>query len=482
MSDNAGGLLRPMQQLFGAGTAAGLTERQLLQRYVVSRDDLAFETLVGRHGRMVWGVCRRVLDNPSDAEDAFQATFLVLARRASALQSSESLGPWLHGVALRVARRARSQTLRRRCRERQGLDLEPDPAAVEDDPVRSELSALIDAECRRLPARYADPIVLCLLEGLSHEEAARQLGCPLNTLKGRLARGRKQLQSRLIRRGLAPTAVLLYQALGQQADAAVLERLVSATVQAARGFTDRAMAIIGPNSAISLAEGVLRMMIFRRIKITAAGILAAGLFTAVAVALVPKATGGDRPDRQPEKKPLAIAQANANRRSNEPLTSYPVTISPKQVYELPALNLTHGRLRLKAGPVSAVPLTCEPGMTGLMILGNGTYSYEPAGEKPATGTFRAALLRFNPKDEASLVALGAGKKVTDHGAYAMTRHLTNAVFGHCWHRGNEALIPPPGNLAVVLYSREHGDLLISGDGQKTVTHSFTENRDPFGSE
>ncbi len=422
---------------------------------------------MGRHGPMVWGVCRRVLRDPTDAEDAFQATFLVLIRRAHALREQGLLGPWLHGVALRVALRARSQARRRRARELQGM---LEVAAPSEDTEHSELKSIIDAECRRLPARYAGPIVLCLVEGLSYEEAAQQLDCPLNTLKGRLARGRKQLQSRLVRRGVTPSVAVLTELLRSDADAAALDPLVQATVRTVQSLAGRSVAALAPGSALRLAEGVLQMMVLRWIKIAGVALAAVGLFAAVTIS---RATGHDDPAPKPVKAPLIVAQAAAKTPDDEPLRSYTVLLSPKRVYEFPSLNMGRNGLQLKSGPVAVVPMTCEHGTTGMMIIGNGTFSLTRKAGKPLEGSFRAAMLRFNPKDETSLINLEAGKKVTDYGAYEMTRHLTRTIF-HCWHRGEDALIPPPGALAVVLYSREHGDLLISGDDKEEVIHSFTE--------
>ena len=155
---------------------------------------------------MVLGVCRRILRDPHDAEDAFQATFLVLARRGRSIRVEGSLGRWLFGVATRVATRARSDEMRRRARERPGLDrLEPaGPDASSPESDRAEIQAIIAMEIAGLPARFQAAVLLCDLEGRSYEEAARRLGWPLGTVKSRLSRGRARLRERLTRRGLAP--------------------------------------------------------------------------------------------------------------------------------------------------------------------------------------------------------------------------------------------------------------------------------------
>lgn len=475
MSDGVYGVLGRVQRLLREGTASGLTECQLLQRYVTRRDDAAFEALLLRHGPMVLGVCRRMLNDPRDVEDAFQATFLVLVRRAESLRGSDVLGPWLHGVASRVALRARADTSRRRRREPLELEGTLAPAAAGEDPARSELVAVIDEECRRLPARYSAPIVLCHLEGLTYEEAAQRLGCPVNTVKGRLARGRGLLRSRLARRGLVPTAVVLTAALEHEAKAAISESLVRSTSHAVRCFVSQSAVATGATSASALAEGVLAMMFFQRVKVTAAWLLTVGLFAAVTAALVSRASGRDDAGAVKVLAQRSAPKAAANK-PDGPGSAYPVKLRPEEVYEYPALSITHRKFQLKSGPVLVVPMACERGVTGVMVIGNGTFSFSPEGGKPIEGSFRSAMLRFNPDDEGSLIALDKGKKVTDQGAYEMSRHLMSRVFGHCWHKGNDALLPPPAALAVVLYSKEHGDLLISDDGKQVVAHNFTKNQ------
>src|SRR4051794_4896866 len=192
--------------LFAAGTTTGLTDAQLLERGVAASAaartaEAAFEALGARHGPMILGVCRRALDDPRDVDDAFQATFLVLVRKAGSVRVDDSLGRWLYGVSRRVAGRARTIAARR---SRAEVPLERIEAAP-TDPDRFELASMLDEELARLPEAFRSAIVLCDLEGLTHEEAARDLLCPVGTIKSRLARGRKKLRERLERRGLAPS-------------------------------------------------------------------------------------------------------------------------------------------------------------------------------------------------------------------------------------------------------------------------------------
>jgi RNA polymerase sigma-70 factor (ECF subfamily) len=191
----------------GPSAAEAPTDGELLRRFASDRDDAAFAGLVERHGPLVLGVCRRVLGTVQDAEDAFQATFLVLARKAGAIRDPGLLGNWLYGVASRVARKARVALDRRRRHERRARFLPhfAAPAAVELDDLRP----LLEQELRRLPERHRAAVGLCYLEGKSNAEAARLLRCPTGTVKGRLARARQLLRHRLIGRGLGAFVLLL---------------------------------------------------------------------------------------------------------------------------------------------------------------------------------------------------------------------------------------------------------------------------------
>jgi RNA polymerase sigma factor (sigma-70 family) len=174
-------VLRHLRLLVGWSSAAGQTDGQLVNRFVSSREEAAFEELLARHGPMVLGVCRQLLREPQDAEDAFQATFLVLVRRAASIRKRDQLASWLYGVAHRVAARVRSQKARRSQRERQGVDIvavEPSSQGVWDD-----CQPLIHEEINRLPDKYRLPVVLCCLEGKTQEEAARDLGWTRSAVK-----------------------------------------------------------------------------------------------------------------------------------------------------------------------------------------------------------------------------------------------------------------------------------------------------------
>src|SRR3954447_10173052 len=210
-----------------------MDDEDLLNRFLAVRDEVAFEALVTRHGPMVLGVCRNVLADRHDAEDAFQATFLVLARHAHAIRNREAVGAWLHGVACRVAARARLDAARRRAHERQVASMAT--SGPHDELAWQELRAALHEEVHRLPEKYRVPVVLCYLEGQSHDEAARHLNWPIGTVKGRLAQARDLLQARLGRRHLAIPATACLAALSRDTTA-VPDALIRATVEAGLRF------------------------------------------------------------------------------------------------------------------------------------------------------------------------------------------------------------------------------------------------------
>lgn len=210
-----------------------MTDEQLLDRFVSQGDAAAFEALVRRHGPMVLGVGRRLLHHPQDAEDAFQATFLVLVRKAASLGQRELLGNWLYGVAYRTALDARAAAMRRRKREKQVSSM-PEPEIRDDSEEWRELRPFLDQELNSLPDKYRIPIVLCDLEGRTRQDAAEQLAIPVGTLSGRLTTAREMLAKRLTHRGLVLSGTVMIAALSPSAaSAAVPPPLVASTVQAA---------------------------------------------------------------------------------------------------------------------------------------------------------------------------------------------------------------------------------------------------------
>jgi len=264
----------------------GLTDGQLLEDYLSRREEAALAALVHRHGPMVWGVCRRVLGSYHDAEDAFQATFLVLVRKANSIVPKGMVANWLYGVAHQTALKVRATCAKRRARERL-VTIMPEPAAVEQD-LWDDLEPLLDQELCRLPDKYRLAIVLCDLEGRTRKEAARQLGVPEGTLAARVARGRVMLAKRLARHGLAFSGGALGAILSQKAaSAAVPTTAVSNTIKAASLFAAGQATVTAVISAqvAALAEGVLKSMLLSKLKVALLVLLAIGTLGIGAAAL-----------------------------------------------------------------------------------------------------------------------------------------------------------------------------------------------------
>jgi len=261
------GTVDGLRTLIHAGAIGSLGDGELLDRFVATGEPAAFEAIVRRHGPMVWGVCRRALRDHHDAEDAFQATFLVLARRAEAVRPRDRLVAWLYGVARRTALKARATRARRRLREGPGEG--PEPAATPAEP-RDVLAESLDRELARLPERYRLPIVLCDLQGCTHREAAERLGCPIGTLSGRHSRARALLADRLRRRGVAlwSGAWLAFAA----------EDASAATIAKAFACAGRTAAV--PSTVAALAREVQGGLLMTKIKTSAAAlamVVAAGM-------------------------------------------------------------------------------------------------------------------------------------------------------------------------------------------------------------
>jgi RNA polymerase sigma factor (sigma-70 family) len=267
--------VRHLQTLFELGTTGELTDGQLLERFA-TRDgeaaEMAFSALVERHGPMVLRTCRSVLRDEHAAEDAFQATFLVLVKKARGLWVRDSLGPWLHQVACRVSSWARAEAARRRRIESRIRPLEA-PSAVEASP--NDLGGVLHEQLGRLPEKYRAAVVLCCLEGLTIDQAARHLGWPLGTVQSRLARGRQRLRDRLAGRGLAPAAGALAVALAAEgARAEVPVALAEATARVGMHVAaGTAAAGAGTAAVMTLVEGGLRTMFLTRLKVAAIAVL-----------------------------------------------------------------------------------------------------------------------------------------------------------------------------------------------------------------
>jgi RNA polymerase sigma factor (sigma-70 family) len=249
------------------------TDAQLLERFARRRDEPAFVALVVRHGPMVYGVCRRLLRDVQEAEDAFQASFLVLARKAASIRKRSLLGAWLYNVACRIAARLRGQAARRREVERPGLDLDALPA---DAPAWSDVGPAVQEEVQRLPGHYRDAVVLCFLQGKSNEEAARLLRRPVGTIKSRLTRARELLRARLARRGLGVASAAGLATALAVGTARASDALVDATARAAVQFTAGGPAAPASARALALARRVLRTLLWKKLTTLASAVLVVG--------------------------------------------------------------------------------------------------------------------------------------------------------------------------------------------------------------
>jgi RNA polymerase sigma factor (sigma-70 family) len=310
-------VLRYLRRVAQAGPeAAG--DAGLLARFVIRNDEAAFERLVSLHGPMVLGLCRRLLRQEQDAEDAFQATFLILARKAGAIGKHEALAGWLYKVAYRVACRALPRT----------LVLTNVPPVILDRPAREpdadviwrDLRGVLDREIAALSESYRLPIVLCYFQGKSNEEAARLLGCPQGTLAARLSRARDQLRRRLTRRGWTLSGALFTTVLSEKAASAAVPRaLIGVTVESALAFVSNAsVGAAASEKVVTLAEGALRAMWLNKLKMTA-GVILAVVLAGAGVGLVARqtwASGGpdkveagrnDAPAQKGKVKPKAEA-------------------------------------------------------------------------------------------------------------------------------------------------------------------------------
>jgi RNA polymerase sigma factor (sigma-70 family) len=269
-------VVRHIRKLAGADPAAEASDAELLRRFVTDHEERAFAALLRRHGPLVWGVCWQVLHHREDAEDAFQASFLVLARQAGSIRRTEAVAGWLYRVAYRLAKKAGQGMAKRRARERQGDRREV--SRPETEAAWRELQAVLHEELERLPEKYRAPFVVCCLEGKSGPDAARQLGWKVGTVTGRLTKARKLLQHRLARRGVLLSAVLAAAAVSRAGAAVAAVALSEGTVQAALAFSGRGTkAGVVSARAAALAGGMARGLLAGKPKVATLTVLAAGL-------------------------------------------------------------------------------------------------------------------------------------------------------------------------------------------------------------
>jgi RNA polymerase sigma factor (sigma-70 family) len=403
--------LGPLSTLFNLGAIREMTDGQLLERFAVGGEaaELAFAALVERHGPVVFNTCRSILHDEHEAEDAFQATFLVLVRKAQSLWVRDSLGPWLHQVACHAARCSRSATARRTAHERRAAETGAVGHEHRGAAAGAELGAAIHEEIERMPERYRGLLILCDLEGRTYAQAARNLGCPVGTVKSRLARGRRLLGDRLTRRGFGvPTALPVAGLLPRSARAAPAPSLAIATTQAAMQIAQgRPLAEVVSAAVSVVVQGMVRGSIMTGLKhITLAAVVGAlvgglawaKLWEPASDQTVPPGLVASRPvsgvdgPRPGEPEPrgagdlggqwevVYLAGTVAGKREGYPMPGLLVPITDKTI-NLPALSgepkspiIYVGRMPFLMDPQSS------PGTIDIKVL--------PAGEKVLKGIYR----------------------------------------------------------------------------------------------
>ena len=385
---------------------------QLLDLFARHRDEEAFAAVVRRHGPMVLGVCRRVLGNRADADDAFQATFLVLARKATVLGGRDALAGWLHGVAVNVARKLRHMNAKRKARERRAAG--PPPAPPADDLLRDELLAALDEELTRLPETYRAAVVLCDLEGATRKEAACRLGCPEGTVAGRLARARALLAARLAGRGLALAGGVL---VGQAAEAVPPQLFASAILAATTGPI--------PARVAAVTEGVMKAMLLRKIRAaTALLVFGALAVTGAGVSRVPA-----------DDKPLPAAAPGTTPAPPAKPGDRKLTV----VHLRSLVGLEAARSLSEQFPIATV--SAVPGENTLLV-----YAHEPT-----TREIEAALRKLGepPPKVGTVIPL---KGATSAGAAK--------VLGELFGRDRATFVPVSGENALIVYATEADTLTV----------------------
>jgi len=360
-------------------------DAELLRRFAATRDEEAFSTLVARHGPMVFGVCRRLLGHGPDAEDAFQASFVVLAIKAEAVARLGKVGAWLHGVAFHVARKARDRSARSRVLSLDGVPAtEACPAARSEsptDPDAEHLRDTIDEVLAGLPAKYRACVVLCDLEGLSRKDASDRLGWKEGTLSGRLARARKLLANRLARRGVTVGSAGLAAVLSAQPLAAAVPSGLAASTLSAVALVGGGLGALPPGLA-ALTVGVTRAMFPTRFNLIAAGLVGAGLLAGLGSYLT--AGGPARDDPRPPARPAAPADARkpgpvwkekATLQHEAAVTA--VALGPDEVYvgdeggKITTWDARTGKVKektLNGGPAAIDWLGLDPNATLLYVV------------------------------------------------------------------------------------------------------------------
>jgi RNA polymerase sigma factor (sigma-70 family) len=440
-----------------------LTDGQLLAQFIGQRDEAAFTALVQRHGRMVLGVCRRILGDAHDTEDAFQATFLILVHKAASLRAGEQVGNWLYGVAYNTALAARAKRSRRRSTERQVVQM-PEPAVEPPDDM-GELRSLLDRELSQLSEVYREAIVLCDLEGKTRKEVARQLGIPEGTLSGRLTVARRQLAERLARHGLALSGAAVALALSQNvASACVPGPLVASTVKAGVAVASGVLAAGAVSASVAaLTEGVLKTMSMTKVNALAGLVLVAFLGSGVVLvgyAFSAPAATSDQPvaARIQEKEKPNADEVKKEEKKDGPLV--------KKI-----LVYGSGNVTFKQGDketLNGAALKAEDVKRGVLQLGGHKDVVVELKDLPVvllagSGNFIAKGLRVK---RAVLLIVGSGKTIRLSGSAdeLVITHTSTATFDGRELKGKKATVNVAGTGTVVVNVTDTLKANVSGPG------------------
>jgi RNA polymerase sigma factor (sigma-70 family) len=421
MVNRHAGVFREVHRLYRLGAVGAMNDAQLLARFLARQDegaDAAFEGLVERHGSMVMRVCRSVLRDQQDAEDAFQTTFLVLARKARALWIQDSLASWLHGVAYRVASRARFEALRRRYHEREaGTRAVMEPEAIRNVPW-SDDEAILSEEIARLPEKYRAPIVLCYLQSMSYQAVASRLGLSEDAVRGRLARARERLRSRLSRRGVG--CAILFGASRQAIPATTIVRpaLLHSTVQAVMSVS--VPRLVTYEAALSLGERIGMTMMRTKLRTALLATLTLGLI-ATGVAVLAQPAGGRRGGPEPPAgtgKPTAhVAATNGGNLIVDwtPSGGKPEKVEITVDATRHCVHLSEVSLKRDARPNDgAIRLDLERGKTYTVAATGEAFMTDSTG--PDADPFPGVVLVYSTDEEDGYAVrqtvLAAGKSIT----------------------------------------------------------------------
>jgi len=332
-------LVRHIHRMIGEITGPDHSDRVLLARFIAQGDHAAFTALVHRHGPMVRGVCQRLLGPSADVDDAFQATFLLLVRKAVSIRKADSVASWLYGVAYRVARGIRNGVARRHAMERKAVQRAPDDPGMLA--AWREVCVLLDEELQRLPEKYRAPLVLCYLEGLTRDEAARQLGWSLRTACRRLTKARELLRARLARRGLTLSAGLLAAVMTEHVAAGVPITLLNATLRGAILVAAGELIASAASGRVAfLVQEGLQIMLWTKLQAVTviafvlAGVAAAGLFLSAGRA----GQGNDAEHQDQALGPVAV----------DNLPTQPAQDAQATDPDAPAIDLAQARERMKS--------------------------------------------------------------------------------------------------------------------------------------